>query len=341
MEEGPNPILIILAIVVVAAVITTWTQEGGFNHLLKEGERGSLFTVKPIQRDTTSTNEWRPGSQTGTNRPVLSTQIARGDQVYNKSPYYGQVKLSRGSAGSAAQPNDEYVSLSTFNLKTPVNITGWSLKNGKDLKLFKVSGDLVRYRSDVAVIGKGTKVFNQKGQGNLEDIYLKAGDKAIITTGGFYGIDPIPVRLSFKTNLCTGYLESLPYYNFRPNLPLDCPAPAKELGVNYLEEDCYRYLKSVPKCFTPEFDAVKRVGNNDEYRDVLKNGPLLLSSSCKKILRENFSYQSCLDVHANDPNFEGKEWRIVLGRLMPMYDRTREVITLFDREGKVVDQISY
>jgi hypothetical protein len=342
MEENPGLIIFIMAIVVIA-MVTTWAQDGGFNHLLAEGGKGSLFSITPpfVNSPNQPTLQNYTYSLNGEERPVAgANQIVRGEEVYTKSNYYGRVSIGLGTAGSVTQPNDEYITLNTFNLREPVNITGWYFKNGKDLKLFKVSGDLVRYRSDLAAIGRGTRLFDKNGNGVAEDIYLKPGDRVVVVTGRPYGIAGVPVNFNFKTNICTGYLENLPYSNFKPSLPLECPLPSQELGLSYLEEDCYRYLKSVPRCFTPEFEAVYRVGN-DEYRDVVKNGPLTLSSQCKTLLRDNFNYQACLDVHSRDTNFEGKEWRVFLNRPTPLYDRSREVITLFDREGRVVDQISY
>ena len=92
-------------------------------------------------------------------------------------------------------------------------------------------------------------------------------------------------------------------------------------------------------CHTPEFKDV--VYKNKEpltgYVDNVGN----LTYSCKEFLKKNYNYNSCILNHLSDENFFEKRWRVFLNQPFELWAKDREVITLYDNEGKIVDQLTY
>jgi len=264
------------------------------------------------------------------------------DVSYIKSPWYGQVKLGRGNSASNTYPSEEYITLSTSRRnKDSIAITGWLLENGRKFRTYdRGSRKVVKGQSAVVAIPQGAEIFLGKSSQTLHPIILKPGDKAVVTSGKMPNRNSdIKVNFSFKTNKCTGYLEDLPKLDFTPKLKMSCPDPEKVAGASSLPDDCFTFVKRLRNCHTPD---------TEEYRD--RNGDLVrnhldkvtgLSRYCRDWVTTRFSYTACLGRHVTDKDFDGKEWRIFLSRQWELWDDDREVITLYDPQGRLVDQITY
>lgn len=260
----------------------------------------------------------------------------------NNSRWKEMLKIGGGNASGEDRANQEYIILEAGSgNKEPIDITGWSLTNGKDRKLFLIEGNdkQVKGVSDKVAISKGTSIFIPNGVNPQEDIILEPGDRAIITTGKVANGIPFEIKTNFKNNICGGYIEDLDNYDFTPSLYSSCPSPQNEEGVASLDEACYKFVRQMSPCHTPQFKDVV-------YRD---KEPLTgfvddvgnLSQQCKNFLKSKYSYESCVLNHLSDKNFFGKEWRVFLNYPRELWAKDREVITLYDREGKIVDQLTY
>ena len=140
-------------------------------------------------------------------------------------------------------------------------------------------------------------------------------------------------------NKCSGYIENLENYDFTPSLDTSCPSPQSESGVESLDDICYKFVQRMGACHTPEFKDV--VYKNKEPLTGFVDDVGNLSSQCKAFLKKNYSYESCVTNHLSDENFFGKEWRVFLHNSNELWSRDRERITLYDKEGKMVDELSY
>lgn len=266
------------------------------------------------------------------------------DVVYRQSPWYGMVKIGRGNARSVFQPKDEYIILSTSrHNQIPITITSWILENGLGRKLIYSSGSTFQGTAKKVIIPTGANLFGGTTAENLGSITLNPGDRAVVTTGSFPQIGPIPIRMSFRTNLCTGYLDALPHYNFLPSLDRSCPDPEKELNAVALEDKCLNYISRLSSCHTPDTEPFLDKTNdgfnfvNSNHLDKMAG----FSSQCRNFVLSHYNYRSCLANHLLAENFYGSEWRIFLNQPFELWGKDREVITLYDHEGRLVDQFKY
>lgn len=164
-------------------------------------------------------------------------------------------------------------------------------------------------------IGQGAYLPYSAQVNPQQDIYLKPGEKAIVVTG------ESPVGTSFRLNKCIGYFEQ--FQDFYPNLTRNCPRPADEdLPLN-LNDACLDYLERLPRC------------------EMLISVPWYLSANCQSYINEKVNYKTCVDLHKNDPDFYGNEWRIYLGRTEELWKEKRETIILRDGNNNTIDWKSY
>lgn len=246
----------------------------------------------------------------------------------------GALSIGVGNASYAYQPYEEYITLDNWG-KSSVGITGWQLRNGKDKRPYYSGSTLQRFSADVAIVPQGTRVLSPNGANALQNIVLEPGERAIVTTGSIGNSSPIKIT-SFKENMCTGYIESLPDYAFSPALARNCPSTHSEAGIENLERSCRKIVESIGNCETPVIG--ERI--NDEFCADCYRGQLL-SSNCKAYIEEHFSYQGCLANHKNDSRFDGNTWRVFLGRGWEMWADENESIELFDSYGQLVNHQNY
>ncbi len=272
-------------------------------------------------------------SQTSRSSTGLSDQkIAPGE-----SRYKDLVKINRGSASSAYQPAQEYISLSVSrNLKDSINLTGWTLKNGAGDRITYVSGNRVNIPSTVVAIPSALQIWRPGERGTLSPIVVKGGETIYIVTGNGPQISPYNVTKSFRVNKCSGYLEQIPNANFSPSLSSSCPNYNTETALANIAEDCYKFVRSFGSCVTPDFK--EDLCRTDRY---MNNTICKIPSYCKDLIKQYFGYESCLANHATDEDFFKTEWRIFLGRSWELWAKERESISLYDNQGLLVNKLTY
>lgn len=248
------------------------------------------------------------------------------------SSHSRSISLGKGNASSAYNPYEEYVTI-TNRGRDAVNITGWKLANNKDARVYN-SGQ--RFPRDEAFIPQAYQIVAVPGAPAQQNVVLERGETAIVTTGAVGSQSPYFIP-SFRENMCTGYLDTMDEYTFKPSLSRSCPRPANEPGLETLTPECRDFVKKLPSCQVPSFTQRDREG---EPCSTCVNGEQV-SSSCKAFIQARFNYGSCAVVHGTDPDFYGKTWRVYLRKGWEMWAEDYEVIRLYDRQGNLVDSISY
>ncbi len=310
-----------LVVVVIGAAVLLLTM-AALTTVIKPRSGWNAFSITP----TTYTGVGnRPNSliNFSSNRPTTGSGGTTGTTgTTNTSTYSNRVSISKGNV-STAQPYEEYITIR--NSGEPVNITGWALTNGKGTRPIQNSGNSSFYpTADVAIIGQGTQFLDPSGRQVPSNIILGTGETAYVTTGGPFTQYSFSIPLSFKENVCTGYLK---VYPFTPALTKTCPSPKDDPEINTVTDQCYDYMARLSRCEDPEKDDKKRF---DEQTSV-----------CKNFMVTRFNYPSCVADHRYDSDFTQKKWRIFLGKGREMWASRRDTITLYDNLGRIVDQIVY
>ena len=202
----------------------------------------------------------------------------------------------------SGKPEEEYIEIHAEDSNTKeINISGWKLQN-REGKVF--------------VIPKGAGL-PYSGQVNIQEgIKLAPGEKAIIITG------KSPIGTSFRPNICTGYFNRL--YEFKPNLPENCPEPYKESGVDAQNNACFSYLKTLPRCRVP----------------ALSSAPSNVNYSCREFVEQKLNYAPCVETHKNDAGFFANEWLVYLEQSEEVWSSVRETIKLFDQNSNLRAEVS-
>ncbi len=322
--EGPKPgrlLLEVVGAVVVLAII--WFATGGPSHYAATGGP-FIKPLAPVNTGQVYGNLNSPGSS-GTGGTISPGSGSNSGNNLNQS-----IKISAGSAGSAIQPNDEYIYL-TNNASIPVSISGWKLQNAGTVT---GGSGILRGSQRSAIIPSGVILYRPNQANSLVPIVLAPGARAVVTTGRIPNTSPYAITNSFRTNICTGYFSKLPYYNFKPSLPITCPDATKEPGVATLDDKCYSFIKNMSRCHTPDFKD-DRVNGGQTV-----DGVIGLSASCQNYLKLHYNYVGCTLFHSADSNFNGKEWRIFLNTL-PLWSKDRETISLYNLAGQLINSLSY
>ena len=251
----------------------------------------------------------RLGDKSDSEKSPVSSQKETAVKTQNISASNSQdfpnISLSAGNASRSYQSFEEYITIDNRG-KSPASITNWYLKNGKDKRAYDIGGQLKYFPADTATIGQGVIFISPSGHNIFQNIVLEPGEKAVITTGSVGSQTPYKI-VSFKENICSGYLQSLEEYTFTPQLTQNCPKPRNELG-----EICSNCVNGKP-----------------------------LSSACVAFVKSHFSYDGCIANHVNDKNFSGTTWRVFLNHGWEMWAKEYETIELFDQFGRLVKSRSY
>lgn len=258
------------------------------------------------------------------------------ENVYTLQPTSSHAKsisIKRGNAASSYQPREEYIVLEN-NSRSSIDITGWKLTNGKDRRVYELGNTLQRYPAEEAYIPSGTKLLSASNI--LQNIVLEAGEEAVITTGKPSLFGSIPIT-SFKENMCTGYLENTRNYDFTPSLRQQCPDPSEEPGFENLDEKCQDFINGLRSCAIPD------IGGRDEEGDRCDNcvNGERISRICRTFIETHYNYQGCVAYHGLDEDFYLDTWRVFLGKTWEMWAKSKEVISLFDKAGSLVDYLQY
>ena len=277
------------------------------------------------------------GAPDSTTTPDSSrnTGSSGGNVTSTNSSYARDISLGTGNAAYVYQPYEEYITIDNRGRES-IDITNWQLKNGKDKRAYDFGGSLKYFPADTATIGQAAIFVSPSGLNKFQNVVLKPSETAIITTGSIGSQLPYKI-VSFKENICSGFLGDLPEYRFTPTLTRDCPRPENESGVSGLDIECRRFIERMSSCYTPKFNTRDSEGNI--CSNCVDGKPL--SSSCVTFIKNHFNYSSCIANHANDSNFSGRTWRIFLGKGWEMWAKDYETIELFDQLGRLVDSRSY
>lgn len=257
------------------------------------------------------------GSNNGRNTPNNDGKYA--------SPYSGQIVLSSGTASYAYQTYEEYVTLRNTG-NTSVDITGWKLTNGKGTRPVQTSyNDYFYPTADSVILGYGTEFLDPTGKYVAGDIVMKKGDVAYLVTARPFTGYTLPITLSFRENICMGYLKNYP---FKPEIVNQCPLITNDPLIRTVTDECYDYVRSLSRCEDPEKEDTRRF--NEET-----------TSLCKQFIRPRLNYYGCVSANKDLPGFSTNTWRVFLGKDKEMWAANRETITLYDKQGMIVDQITY
>lgn len=224
------------------------------------------------------------------------------------SPYKGEVTLSDRETPDGSTPLNEYIVLSASSDNTaPILLSGWSLQSvltGKRVALPRASS--------LFILG----VVNP-----ITSVSLNPGQSAIVSTGAS------PVGVSFRENVCSGYLAQ--FQTFTPDLTNECPDPSGALpqipeNLQRYGASCFTYVQSLPSCRFPG--------------SIL---PSDLSAACKAFITNTFTYNGCVNMYQYRTDFKKDSWRLYLGVTVPLWNNAHDIIRLLDGEGRTVDVLSY
>lgn len=288
MHDAKQDLVWLLFILAIIGIV--WYYTGGPS---RPFATSSLFLNQPFEKRTEEL-------KTSTENAVESSSLFP-TPGGTESSYKYKIKISSDYNAKETDPKKEYIKIkaSSENDK-PLRVTGMVLEGKQGL--------------DIA-IGKGVYLPYSGQINNQEDIYLKPGEEAYITTG------ESPIGVSFRLNKCTGYFEQ--FQDFSPNLSKECPRPEDENLPLNLSDTCLDYLETIPKC------------------EMKISIPYEFPPSCQIYISEKINYATCVEIHKNDPDFYKPEWRIYLGRTEELWKNKRETITLSDQNGAPIDWLSY
>ncbi|PIR82509.1 hypothetical protein COU20_01770 [Candidatus Kaiserbacteria bacterium CG10_big_fil_rev_8_21_14_0_10_59_10] len=224
------------------------------------------------------------------------------------SPHYGSVRISADSIGPReANAEAEYVVFAASSQNSaPIDLTGWSLHSAlSGVRLF---------------LPRASSPFVQGSVNTVEAVRLAPGERVVAQTG------LSPVGVSFKENMCIGYLEQ--YQDFSPPLLLSCPTPSSEVPFNAHNlqaygEACFSALRTISTCHFPA------------------SLPSDISAACRAHLQSTLSYNGCLNRHSRSQGFAGDTWRLFLGSSDEAWRNTHDIIRLLDADGRTVDVFTY
>lgn len=223
------------------------------------------------------------------------------------SPYHTQVTIHEGHA-TENSPSKEYLTItSSRDNEGSIDITGWSVQSA-------VSGE--RYYFPTAASSFIGGAVNSAGQ-----VMLAPGATAIIISG------VSPVGVSFRENICSGYLGKL--QSFYPSLSYaSCPDPSAVFpgtvdNLRTYGSNCLDYVRSLSSCEFPQ------------------DLPETLSPACRSYVTNTFSYNGCVQLHQHEPAFMRNSWRLFLNAQRGIWDDRHDVIRLLDAQNRTVDAVTY
>jgi hypothetical protein len=226
------------------------------------------------------------------------------------SPYRDQVTLRRGNTNTE-DAGAEYLTLEAKRANTaPLPISRWYVKS------------YVTEKS--ATFPRGDRILERWRSPVPENIALMPGETAYLITGDS------PINISFRENLCTGYLAA--EGTFVPNLKRQCPRPMDEFErfnttIDLDDDDCYEFLERLGTCVTPEDETYTRSK---------------VGGACSVFIENTFNYNDCVRLHRYDPFFDDPgSWRVYLGKRSDLWRSEREIIRLMDENDKVIAVIEY
>ncbi len=230
------------------------------------------------------------------------------------SPLYGKVVFTDKQWGlGVTDKEDEYITINALASNTNnINISGWSLQS-------MITG--VRVYIQDAVDDVQMHTVNP-----TYEIELEPEQKAIINTIAS------PIGVSFKTNICTGYLGQ--FQEFEPGLEKNCPTPSEQMqptisNIQLLGGECIEFATMLEPCtyLTTE---------------IIDDSDVNASKACIEYLRTELTYTSCSARNSKATNYkDNAHWRIFLNQPATLWSMDYEVIRLLDEAGRTVSVYTY
>jgi hypothetical protein len=154
-------------------------------------------------------------------------------------------------------------------------------------------------------------------------VIINGNQKIIIHTGSS------PIGVSFRKNVCVGYIEEK--IGFSPRLGARCPNIDNGNLPTQIENSslCMEYINSLRTCELPK-----------------KNLPTM-PAYCENFVKQNISYEGCVNTNKNSRYFYENEWRIFIKSRIPLWRQEKEgknnqeILKLLDAQGRLVDTITY
>lgn len=243
----------------------------------------------------------------GTQQAQGAADLTRNTQYGSPSPYAGKVVFASNNAADT-DPAAEYVEIqASSDTDAAVPISGWVLQSA-------VSGAY-------AVVPQAADVLMAGAVNSIGSVLLPPGGSAIVSTGAS------PVGVSFRENICSGYLSEL--QRFSPGLNEGCPSPADIMpqtadNLRTFGASCFDYLSNLPSC---HFAGAELPAN--------------LTPACRSFITGNLSYNGCVAMFRTRTHFTLPSWRLYLATNYALWDSAHDVIRLLDEHGRVVDVLSY
>lgn len=219
------------------------------------------------------------------------------------SPYALSVSLRIEYPGT----EQEYAVIESAGSAADIILTGWSLQSA--LSRVRVS---LPHAAPTFVVG---------APNTLDAAVLRPGGSAIISSG------TSPVGVSFRENLCSGYLGQL--QQFSPPFSGTCPTPTASIPrtpttESRLGASCFEYLATLPACTFPGGSL-----------------PTSLPPACRATVAERLTYNGCFQSFSARSDFYRDQWRLFLGTQAPLWRADSDVVRLLDAEGRTVATYSY
>lgn len=223
------------------------------------------------------------------------------------SPFVGKISIVEDTGGvRESDPSEEHLQImANYSNHESIDISGWILESA-------LSGVRV-------MIPPSAAPFIANSANILGPTALAPGGLALVASA------PSPVGVSFRENMCTGYLSQ--FQHFSPRLSEECPAPSQVLPlteenlVNYGGE-CFESIANLPQCRFPQ----NLTG---------------VSPACEVFLREKLSYNGCVSANSFRTNFQRNMWRVYLGASGEIWRNSHDAIRLLDTEGRTVSVFVY
>jgi len=221
--------------------------------------------------------------------------------------------LNESTRGAKSNSNKtEYLAIKANSRNAaPIPITGWRVVSAIPQRDGTISEAYIGNASALPAVGEVNPVYG---------VTLEPGGEAFLVTGAS------PFGVSFKVNICSGYLSQ--FQEYTPSLARSCPKPIAELQfakqtIPYLNA-CDEYVKKLPVCKATFVHTPKEYG-----------------TECDQFVKNELTYNGCIENHRYRPQFYSKEWRIFFNEQYELWRNKRDIIKLLDNEGKTVDMFSY
>jgi hypothetical protein len=225
----------------------------------------------------------------------------------NPSPFLGKIVIVEDVSGvRESDTNEEYLQImANYSNQETIDISGWILESA-------LSGVRI-------MIPPSASPFIANSANVLGPTALAPGGLALVSSA------PSPVGVSFRENMCTGYLSQ--FQSFRPRLAEECPSPKQVLPlseenlVNYGEE-CFDAIANLAQCQFPQNLSG-------------------VSYACQAVLQEKLSYNGCVSANSFRAGFQRNMWRVYLGASGEIWRNSHDAIRLLDAEGRTVSVFVY